>query len=48
VATPNKISSLQENPLLVDTGDDEINKVLTGYTKVITGLNERVMLKVVF
>ena len=46
-ATPNKILSLQGNPLLVDTGDDEVNKMLTGYTKVITGLNERIMLKVV-
>jgi len=46
-ATPNKILSLQGNPLLVDTGDDEVNKMLTGYTKVITSLNERIMLKVV-
>ena len=47
VATPNKILSLQGNPLLVDSGDDEVNQMLTGYTKVITGLNERVMLKTV-
>ena len=47
VATKNKILSLQDNPLLVDTGDDEVNKILTGYIKVITGLNERVMLRVI-
>ena len=46
VATKNKILSLQGNPLLVDTGDNEVNKILTGYIKVITGLNERVMLRV--
>lgn len=46
IATKNKILSLQGNPLLVDTGDNEVNKMLTGYTKVVTGLNERVMLKV--
>jgi len=47
VATENKILSLSGNPLLVDTGDDEVNKILTGYTRVITGLNERVMVRVV-
>ena len=47
IATTNKILTLQGNSLLVDTGDDEVNKILTGYTKVITGLNEIVVLKVV-
>ncbi len=46
VATKNKILSLKGNPLLVDTSDDEVNKMLTGYIKVITGLNERVMVRV--
>jgi len=46
VATKNKILSLGGNPLLVDTGDDEVNKMLTGYSKVVTGLNERVMVRV--
>lgn len=47
VATKNKILSLNGNLLLVDTGDDEVNKLLTGYTRVITGLNERLMVRVV-
>ena len=46
VATMNKILSLEGSPLLVDTGDDEVNKMLTGYIKVITGLSERIMLRV--
>lgn len=46
VASKNKILSLRGNPLLVDTGDKEVDKMLTGYIKVITGLNERIMAKV--
>ena len=46
VATQSKILSLRGSPLLVDTGDDEVNKMLTGYIKVTTGLNERMMLRV--
>ncbi len=46
-ATRNKILSLQGNPLLVDTGDDELNKMLTGYVQVISGLGEKIILKVV-
>jgi len=46
VATPNKILSLQGNPLLVDTDKAAINKILSGYMQVITGFGERLVLKV--
>ncbi len=46
VATKNKILSLQGNPLLVDTGDDEVNQMLTGYIKVVTGFNERTVTRI--
>jgi predicted polyphosphate/ATP-dependent NAD kinase len=46
VATTNKILSLGGNPLLVDTGDEEVNRMLAGYVRAITGLNERVMIRV--
>ncbi|MGM0396895.1 MAG: ATP-NAD kinase family protein [Bacillota bacterium] len=35
VATRSKIFSLQGKPLLVDTGDDEVNKLMNGYIKVV-------------
>jgi predicted polyphosphate/ATP-dependent NAD kinase len=45
VATKNKIMALQGKPLLIDTSDDEVDKMFAGYIKVITGLNERIVVK---
>jgi len=46
VATQTKLLSLEGRPLLVDTGDDDLDAQLAGYAKVVTGLNERTMYKV--
>jgi predicted polyphosphate/ATP-dependent NAD kinase len=47
VATKNKLSSMGLSPiLLVDTGDDEVDKMLSGYMRVITGYNEEAVVKV--
>ena len=46
LATVDKITSLKGAPLLVDTGDEEIDKHLSGYVQVISGLGERIVLKV--
>ncbi|MDR3645417.1 MAG: ATP-NAD kinase, partial [Clostridia bacterium] len=46
IATKNKMFSLFSQPLLVDTGDDELNEELSGYTKVIVGYGESVMFEV--
>jgi predicted polyphosphate/ATP-dependent NAD kinase len=40
VSTPEKIYELRGRPLLVDTGDDEIDRRLSGYVRVITGYGE--------
>jgi predicted polyphosphate/ATP-dependent NAD kinase len=46
VATQTKLLSLEGRPLLVDTGDPELDTELGGYVKVVTGLGERTMYKV--
>jgi len=46
IATPSKIFSLKLNPLLVDTGDDEVDRMLRGYCRVITGYGEEMVCRV--
>ncbi|MFX0151519.1 MAG: ATP-NAD kinase family protein [Candidatus Hodarchaeota archaeon] len=46
IATKHKINSLKGTPLLVDTGDGEIDKKLIGYTLVTTGYRESIVYKV--
>ncbi len=40
VAVPTKLLSLYAAALLVDTGDDEVDRRLCGYLRVITGFDE--------
>lgn len=46
IATKDKIANLNGEPLRVDTGDEETDKMLQGYAKVLTGFKEAVMYKV--
>ena len=46
IATQTKLLSLEGRPLLVDTGDPDLDRELGGYVKVVTGLGERTMYKV--
>jgi len=46
IATPSKIYSLMLKPLLVDTGDEEVDQRLRGYRKVVTGYGEETVCKV--
>lgn len=45
-ATKEKLSQLKGNPFLVDTGDEETDKMLGGYIGVITGYREKTIYKV--
>jgi len=46
VSTPHKINSLQGRPLLVDTGDGELDRALSGYVRVVTGYGEQILYRV--
>ena len=37
VATRQKLLALGGRPLLVDTGDEEMDRLLHGFTRVVTG-----------
>ncbi len=46
VSTPEKIDSLRGRPLLVDTGDAELDQALSGYRRVLTGYGREVVYRV--
>jgi len=48
IATRNKINSLNGQPLLVDSGDNEVDELLCGYISIITGYRERIIYRVAF
>ncbi|MCJ7621897.1 MAG: ATP-NAD kinase family protein [Anaerolineaceae bacterium] len=43
ISTVDKINTLHGQPLLVDTGEPELDRMLAGYMKVIIGYNERIV-----
>jgi predicted polyphosphate/ATP-dependent NAD kinase len=46
VSLPAKIHALRSRPLLLDTGDAELDAWLSGYLEVITGYHERIIYRV--
>ncbi len=47
VSTSDKLRALRLQPLIVDTGDAEVDALLAGYFSVVTGYKERMVYKVV-
>jgi predicted polyphosphate/ATP-dependent NAD kinase len=47
ISTPDKLNALRMQPLLVDTGDDEVDALLVGHFTIITGYHERTVYRVV-
>lgn len=43
IALPEKLIALRGQPLLVDSGDPDVDKLLGGYVPVVTGYHEKVM-----
>lgn len=46
VATPGKLAGLRGQPLLVDTGDPQLDRELAGHISVISGFRDRVVVAV--
>lgn len=46
VASRDKLVALQPHPLLVDTGDSELDQELSGYVRVVTGWEDSIMYRI--
>ena len=46
IATKTKVFALNDSPLLVDTGNDTVNQMLSGYIHVTTGQKEKLVYRV--
>lgn len=46
VATRGKLDALNRRPLLVDTGDDDLNQALSGYVRVLVSYDREVMYRI--
>ncbi len=46
VATPGKLNSLKGKPFLVDTGDEDVDHMLKGHIRVVTGYKDEAIYRV--
>ncbi|MUV56818.1 ATP-NAD kinase family protein [Halogeometricum sp. CBA1124] len=47
VATEEKIHALEDDPLRVDTGDQEVDNALSGYSRVLTGRGSQMVVQII-
>jgi predicted polyphosphate/ATP-dependent NAD kinase len=47
ICLASKIAALQGRPMLVDTGDAEVDRLLAGYIQVVTGYHESIIYKII-
>jgi len=48
VSLAEKLNALQGEPLLVDTGEPEVDKLLAGYLPIVVGYREKVVYRIAF
>jgi predicted polyphosphate/ATP-dependent NAD kinase len=46
IATKQKLAALPQKRLYVDTGDDAVNKLLSGYIRVVVGYQYEVLMPI--
>lgn len=46
VATRQKLNALDRRPLLVDTGDEDLNRMLSGYVRVLASYDREIMYRI--
>jgi predicted polyphosphate/ATP-dependent NAD kinase len=46
VGLASKIAALRGSPLLVDSGDPEVDRLLAGYVEIVTGYHEKIIYRV--
>jgi predicted polyphosphate/ATP-dependent NAD kinase len=46
VATESKLADLRGRPIVIDAGDEELDKALSGYYRIVTGYRKSAIHKV--
>jgi predicted polyphosphate/ATP-dependent NAD kinase len=46
IATKAKLTALENRPLISDTGDDELDQLLSGFMPITTGFKDQVLYRI--